>query len=119
VDLSKTYLDWAERNLALNGFHGPEHQLIQADCLEWIKGEWIRKTEHRRYGLIFLDPPTFSTSKRMEATFDVQRDHVELIRGTARLLEPDGIASWPRRSAFRRDAGVAAKAAPTTATPYK
>jgi 23S rRNA (guanine2445-N2)-methyltransferase / 23S rRNA (guanine2069-N7)-methyltransferase len=86
VDMSKTYLDWAERNLALNGFHGSEHRLVQAGCLEWIK-----KTEHRRYGLIFLDPPTFSTSKRMQATFDVQRDHVELIKETVGLLEPDGI----------------------------
>jgi 23S rRNA (guanine2445-N2)-methyltransferase / 23S rRNA (guanine2069-N7)-methyltransferase len=86
VDLSKTYLDWAERNLALNGFRRPGHRLIHADCLEWIE-----KTEHGRYGLIFLDPPTFSASKRMETTFDVQRDHVELVRGTARLLDTNGI----------------------------
>ena len=87
VDLSRTYLDWAERNLALNGFAPPWAELIQADCLQWIG----QNAGRRRFGLIFLDPPTFSTSKRMEGTFDVQRDHVSLIRDTLDLLEPDGI----------------------------
>ncbi|MDG4551064.1 MAG: bifunctional 23S rRNA (guanine(2069)-N(7))-methyltransferase RlmK/23S rRNA (guanine(2445)-N(2))-methyltransferase RlmL [Candidatus Contendobacter sp.] len=84
VDWSATYLDWARRNLDLNGFHGPRHELIRADCRQWLI--WTRD----RYDLIFLDPPTFSNSKRLEVTFDVQRDHVELIRQTARLLAPDG-----------------------------
>lgn len=87
VDMSNTYLDWAGRNLALNGFTGAAHQLIQADCLQWIS----RASPWRRYGLIFLDPPTFSTSKRMDGTFDVQRDHADLIRAVARLLTPDGV----------------------------
>ena len=87
VDLSRTYLDWAARNLALNGFAPPWTELIQADCLQWIRDNAGR----RRFGLIFLDPPTFSTSKRMDATFDVQRDHVALIQDTLDLLEPDGI----------------------------
>jgi 23S rRNA (guanine2445-N2)-methyltransferase / 23S rRNA (guanine2069-N7)-methyltransferase len=87
VDLSRTYLDWARRNLELNGLQGPRHELIQADCLEWLdeaaRGSW-------RYDLIFLDPPTFSTSKRMHSTLDVQRDHVHLIRQCVDLLAPDG-----------------------------
>ena len=84
VDLSATYLDWAGRNLALNGFRGPRHRLIQADCLRWL-------AEARdRYDLIFLDPPTFSNSKRIERSFDVQRDHVELLRSAWRLLAPGG-----------------------------
>jgi 23S rRNA (guanine2445-N2)-methyltransferase / 23S rRNA (guanine2069-N7)-methyltransferase len=85
VDMSKTYLDWAGRHLALNDVRGPQHRLVHADCLQWIK------QANRRYGLIFLDPPTFSTSKRMQTTFDVQRDHGELIQSTARLLEPEGL----------------------------
>jgi 23S rRNA (guanine2445-N2)-methyltransferase / 23S rRNA (guanine2069-N7)-methyltransferase len=86
VDMSNTYLDWAERNLALNGLTGRAHELIQADVLKWLKA-----SRGRRYGLIFLDPPTFSRSKRMEETLDVQRDHVELIHDSASLLDPDGI----------------------------
>ncbi len=86
VDLSRTYLDWARRNLELNGFaRGKGHELVQADCLEWLGGE------RGRYDLIFLDPPTFSNSKRMQDTLDVQRDHAELIRSTARLLAPEGV----------------------------
>jgi len=83
VDMSRTYLDWARRNLALNGFEGQQHELIQADVLVWLEEE----TE-RRYELIFLDPPTFSTSKRMQDTLDIQRDHVALIRAAGRLLSP-------------------------------
>jgi 23S rRNA (guanine2445-N2)-methyltransferase / 23S rRNA (guanine2069-N7)-methyltransferase len=87
VDLSKTYLDWARRNLALNGFSGRGHQLIQANCLEWLE----QARAYRGYfGLIFLDPPTFSTSKRMSGTFDVERDQVSLIRAAAALLAPEG-----------------------------
>jgi 23S rRNA (guanine2445-N2)-methyltransferase / 23S rRNA (guanine2069-N7)-methyltransferase len=89
VDMSRTYLDWAARNLALNGVRGPTHDLIQADCLDWL--DWAAEAPGRnRFGLIFLDPPTFSTSKRMQGTLDIQRDHPHLIRAAAQLLEPDG-----------------------------
>jgi len=87
VDMSRTYLDWASRNLALNGFGNANHRLIQVDCLQWLHTAAEQK---RRWGLILLDPPSFSTSKRMSETFDVQRDHVQLIRDTLRLLEPNG-----------------------------
>ncbi|WP_295456327.1 bifunctional 23S rRNA (guanine(2069)-N(7))-methyltransferase RlmK/23S rRNA (guanine(2445)-N(2))-methyltransferase RlmL [uncultured Thiodictyon sp.] len=86
VDLSRTYLDWARRNLELNGIRGLAHELIHADCLDWLRLVEGR----RRFDLIFLDPPTFSTSKRMDETLDIQRDHVALIRATMRLLEPGG-----------------------------
>ena len=85
VDMSRTYLDWARRNLALNGFEGQQHELIQADVLVWLEEE-----AERRYELIFLDPPTFSTSKRMQETLDIQRDHLALIRAAGRLLSPGG-----------------------------
>ena len=114
VDLSARYLDWAARNMTLNDFdvgpiergdpgtrstssgrraagavaHGVKavrHRLVQADCLEWLEGE------HGAFDLVFLDPPTFSNSKRMgDAVLDIQRDHVELIQRTARLLAPSG-----------------------------
>ncbi len=87
VDLSKTYLDWARRNLALNGFTGHDHQLIQANCLEWLEQA---RAYRGHFGLIFLDPPTFSSSKRMDGTFEVERDQVRLIRAALALLAPDG-----------------------------
>jgi 23S rRNA (guanine2445-N2)-methyltransferase / 23S rRNA (guanine2069-N7)-methyltransferase len=87
VDLSNTYLDWAHENLLLNGFGGPEHELYRADCLEWLE-EHESKGPH--FDLIFVDPPTFSNSKRMEGVLDVQRDHVGMIRRSLKLLRPSG-----------------------------
>jgi 23S rRNA (guanine2445-N2)-methyltransferase / 23S rRNA (guanine2069-N7)-methyltransferase len=87
LDLSNTYLEWARRNLELNGFRGSSHRFVRADCTEWL----AQGGDGGRYGLIFLDPPSFSTSKRMEGTLDIQRDHGSLIRNAARLLEPDGV----------------------------
>ncbi|MBS0854749.1 MULTISPECIES: bifunctional 23S rRNA (guanine(2069)-N(7))-methyltransferase RlmK/23S rRNA (guanine(2445)-N(2))-methyltransferase RlmL [unclassified Tatumella] len=84
VDMSRTYLEWAERNLQLNGLAGRAHRLIQADCLSWLK----EATES--FDLIFIDPPTFSNSKRMEDSFDVQRDHLDLLRDLQRLLRRGG-----------------------------
>jgi 23S rRNA (guanine2445-N2)-methyltransferase / 23S rRNA (guanine2069-N7)-methyltransferase len=92
VDMSQVYLDWARRNLALNGFSAPPHEFVRADCLEWLQ------RERRQFDLIFLDPPTFSTSKRMETTFDVQRDHVSLLQATAGLLAPDGVLIFSNNS---------------------
>lgn len=86
VDLSRTYLDWAQRNLVLNGLEGGRHELIQADCLQWLG----RMRGQRQFDLIFLDPPSFSTSKRMQGTLDVQRDHVALIQGAMGLLATGG-----------------------------
>jgi 23S rRNA (guanine2445-N2)-methyltransferase / 23S rRNA (guanine2069-N7)-methyltransferase len=97
VDMSRTYLDIARRNLALNGFTGEAHEFVQEDCLLWIDKALLRGL---RFGLIFLDPPTFSNSKRMEDNFDIQRDHVELIQKTAALLEPGGVLIFSNN--FRR-----------------
>ncbi len=88
VDLSPTYLGWAGENLALNGLQGDPHQLLRADCLVWLD-EAARAA--RRWDRIFLDPPSFSNSKSMRSTLDVQRDHRALIEAAARLLAPDGI----------------------------
>ncbi len=89
VDLSPTYLAWAKKNLAANGLSETRHRMIQADCREWIQQQL--ETSDIRYQLILLDPPTFSNSKKMEGTLDIQRDHVELLRDTMRLLTPDGL----------------------------
>jgi 23S rRNA (guanine2445-N2)-methyltransferase / 23S rRNA (guanine2069-N7)-methyltransferase len=85
VDMSRTYLDWARRNLSVNDLTGA-HTFVQEDCLAWLAEE-----RGDRYDLVFLDPPTFSNSKRMDREFDVQRDHADLIRMTLRLLAPDGL----------------------------
>src|SRR5207245_3369858 len=87
VDLSRTYLDWAQRNLVLNGFTGAAHQLVQADCRGWLPEA---AQGAGRFDLIFLDPPTFSNSKRMEGVLDVQRDHVGMIRRSLKLLRAGG-----------------------------
>lgn len=88
VDLSRTYLEWAQRNLALNGLAGPAHSFVQADCREWLAAAAGRPA---RFSLIFLDPPTFSNSKRMEGVLDIARDHPQLIDACARLLAPGGL----------------------------
>lgn len=89
VDLSATYLDWAERNMARNGFVGEQHEFVQADVVAWVAEQ--RHTRNR-WDLVFCDPPTFSNSKRMSRrAFDVQRDHAELLIGVSRLLTRDGV----------------------------
>lgn len=90
VDLSQTYLDWARRNMEQNGFKGERHMFERADVMTWITQ--CRRTS-RRFDLIFVDPPTFSNSKAMgKRTWDVQRDHVELLIGVSRLLTKGGQA---------------------------
>jgi len=87
VDMSNTYLGWARDNLELNELDGEQHRFIRANCLEWLQAA---QQEAERFDLIFLDPPTFSNSSRMEGVFDVQRDHVSLIQMAANLLKPGG-----------------------------
>ena len=108
IDMSRTYLDWAKRNLALNKLAGPTHGFVQADCLQWLAEESERG--HLSYDLIFIDPPTFSRSKRMEDDFEVQRDHVVLLQQAARLLAPGGIIVFSNNyTRFRLDThGLAA-----------
>ncbi|KHT37175.1 bifunctional 23S rRNA (guanine(2069)-N(7))-methyltransferase RlmK/23S rRNA (guanine(2445)-N(2))-methyltransferase RlmL [Pectobacterium carotovorum] len=84
VDMSRTYLEWAEKNLRVNGLTGRQHRLIQADCLSWLHNA------NEQFDVIFIDPPTFSNSKRMEESFDVQRDHLALMKDLKRLLRRGG-----------------------------
>jgi len=104
VDMSATYLDWAQRNLAVNGFSGSQHQLVQADCIAWLK---TAVAERQVYDLIFLDPPTFSNSKRMDDFLDVQRDHRALIDRCMALLAPGGRLVFSNNAQkFKLDAEV-------------
>ncbi len=87
VDLNGRYLAWAQRNFSLNKLKPARNEVVEADVLRWIA------EADESFGLIYLDPPTFSNSKRMgRATFDVRRDHADLIRLVARrLLAPGGV----------------------------
>jgi 23S rRNA (guanine2445-N2)-methyltransferase / 23S rRNA (guanine2069-N7)-methyltransferase len=99
VDISATYKEWGERNLKLNNLTPPQHRYLRADCIEWISA-----ARDESFDLVFLDPPTFSNSKRMRRTLDIQRDHVELIRDTTRLLKPVGILLFSNHArTFRMD----------------
>ena len=84
IDMSNSYLDWASRNFSLNNMDAERHELLREDCLEWLaKGEG-------EYDLIFLDPPTFSNSKKMDSVLDIQRDHPQLIQQAMGILAPGG-----------------------------
>ncbi|MGN2428082.1 bifunctional 23S rRNA (guanine(2069)-N(7))-methyltransferase RlmK/23S rRNA (guanine(2445)-N(2))-methyltransferase RlmL [Klebsiella electrica] len=98
VDMSRTYLEWAERNLRLNGLTGRAHRLMQADVLSWLRDS------DEQFDLIFIDPPTFSNSKRMEDAFDVQRDHLRLMTDLKRLLRKGGTIMFSNnKRGFRMD----------------
>ena len=98
VDMSNTYLDWAKKNMALNRLEG-DHEWIQANCLEWLAIE-AGQPLPRQYDIIFLDPPTFSNSKKMDDVFDVQRDHVPMLLNALALLAPAGVLYFSTN--FRR-----------------
>ena len=101
VDMSNTYLNWAQRNFELNGLSPDRNGLVQADCRVWLEDG---AGDRERYDLIFVDPPTFSNSKRMEGVLDVDRDHGALIDGCARLLAPGGLIVFSTNSQrFRLD----------------
>ena len=88
VDLSQTYLNWSQRNMAANGFRGRNHAFVRADVMQWLRDEHRKR---HTYDLVFCDPPTFSNSKSMgKSTFSVQRDHVGLLRLAADLLTSGG-----------------------------
>jgi 23S rRNA (guanine2445-N2)-methyltransferase / 23S rRNA (guanine2069-N7)-methyltransferase len=113
VDLSATYLSWARMNLALNGYGGPTHVTIQEDCLQWLENGGRARSDQKtavrgqkatpyqqrsegerqtsRYDLIFVDPPTFSNTKKDHRVFDVQDDHGRLLELAMHVLAPAGL----------------------------
>ena len=84
VDMSNTYLNWAQDNFALNKLSGHKYEFAQADCLQWLK------SNEEKFDVIFIDPPTFSNSKRMGESFDVQRDHISVITDALKCLSSEG-----------------------------
>ncbi|GGY35575.1 ribosomal RNA large subunit methyltransferase K/L [Bacterioplanes sanyensis] len=86
VDMSRTYLNWGKDNFGLNAIDPAEHAFVQQDCMQWLAQQGSDK-----FDVIFMDPPTFSNSKRMEGVLDIQRDHVRLIEQAMALLNPGGV----------------------------
>jgi 23S rRNA (cytosine1962-C5)-methyltransferase len=95
VDLSKTYLDWAERNMQLNGFanysppaggDGGKYKFVHADVKQYLK-----TVSGSHFDMVILDPPTFSNSQRMDDFLDIQKDHVGLINDCLHALRKDGV----------------------------
>lgn len=86
VDMSKTYLSWAMDNFRLNSINLTKHDFIQADCLSYLSN----KDNEKKFDLIYIDPPTFSNSKRMQQSFDVQRDHVQMLANLTYHLKDIG-----------------------------
>jgi 23S rRNA (guanine2445-N2)-methyltransferase / 23S rRNA (guanine2069-N7)-methyltransferase len=104
VDMSRTYLQWARRNLSLNGLSESRHRTEHADCRKWLKDC------EDQYDLILLDPPTFSNSKRMDDVLDTQKDHPDLIADAMRCLAPDGVLIFStNKRDFVLDENVAEK----------
>ncbi len=104
VDLSGNYLSWARQNMCLNGFGGPAHETVKADCLEWLGGC------RSEYDIIFADPPTFSNTKKHERVFDVQQDHVRLINLAMKRLAPGGLLIFSCNfRKFRLDGSITAQ----------
>jgi 23S rRNA (guanine2445-N2)-methyltransferase / 23S rRNA (guanine2069-N7)-methyltransferase len=106
LDMSNTYLDWAERNYQLNKVDSERHRLERADCVQWLQGT----TSDKLFDLILLDPPSFSNSKKMDDVLDVEKDQAALIRGSMRLLAPGGtlIFSTNRRG-FKLDDAISSE----------
>ncbi|MBK6660102.1 MAG: class I SAM-dependent methyltransferase [Proteobacteria bacterium] len=106
VDMSHTYQDWTARNLRLNGIDDFErHRLVTEDVMAWLGAATYAR---ERYDVIVLDPPSFSNSKRMQDSFDVQRDQAPLLAASVRLLAPGGVLYFSNnRQGFKLDAEVA------------
>jgi len=101
VDLSNTYIDWAARNLELNGADQKIHRLVKADVLQYLPA-----IPNEYYDIVILDPPSFSNSKMMKDILDIQRDHVELINQCLLKTVKGGIIYFSTNlRGFRLDAG--------------
>lgn len=102
VDLSNTYLSWARKNMEINGFTGKNHRFVQIDVLEWLRDE-----PEKTWDLIVLDPPTFSNSKRMRGTLDIQRDHFWVVQRVLERLKPGGALYFSSNfRKFKLDSGI-------------
>lgn len=106
VDMSKTYLEWAERNFTVNNISLKDNLLVRADVNQWLEDA---QEDRAVFDIIFCDPPSFSNSKRMEEDFDVQRDHAGLIHASMALLANNGTLFFScNRRGFKLDDDVVA-----------
>ena len=117
VDMSNTYLDWLAQNFELNNIpfteldgraplpsRLPPHATLRADCVEWL-ARTAQDDRAPKFDIIFCDPPTFSNSKKMDESWDIQRDHVALIGDAMQLLAPGGVLYFStNRQRFKLDA---------------
>ncbi len=104
IDLSNTYLGWLRKNLAHNGLGEASNLVYRQDCLQWLREQTAA------YDLVLLDPPSFSNSKAVVGSFDVQRDHPELVRASMRLLRSGGTLYFScNRRGFKLDPELAAE----------
>jgi 23S rRNA (cytosine1962-C5)-methyltransferase len=85
VDMSATYLDWAKENFKGNGLKCDDHKFVQENCLEYLSA-----SSDETFDIIFLDPPTFSNSKRMDEVFEVEKDQNFLVDNCTKKLRPGG-----------------------------
>jgi 23S rRNA (guanine2445-N2)-methyltransferase / 23S rRNA (guanine2069-N7)-methyltransferase len=99
VDMSKTYLNWAQENMNLNA-QDSDNYFIHVDCMKWLDDAVNQSPLEKTYDIIFLDPPTFSNSKRMEENLSIQDDHTDLILNAAELLSDGGVLYFSTN--FRR-----------------
>jgi len=91
IDMSKTYLNWAKENFEINALDFKTNVFEQADCITWLEKAARNKEYINYFDLIFIDPPTFSNSKRMDDVFDVQRDHIKILTHALTLLSKKGL----------------------------
>ncbi|MFA5272289.1 MAG: class I SAM-dependent methyltransferase, partial [Candidatus Omnitrophota bacterium] len=85
VDRSKMYIDWARDNLLLNGFLDKKHTLIQSDVQKYLAQGYHQ--EHR-FNLALVDPPSFYNDQVAGVSFDINRDHPELLRDVLKVMQP-------------------------------
>jgi len=89
IDMSKTYIEWAQENFKLNDLDVSQHRFLEEDVLQFIQDG--PQGTVADFDTIFLDPPTFSNSKKMKTDFDVERDQVLLVTQVMRFLKPTGV----------------------------
>ncbi len=104
VDMSNTYLDWAQRNYSLNNIRSNQHRLDRADCVEWLRNC------RQGFDIIMLDPPSFSNSKYTDTVLDIQKDHVQLVNRCMELLDTDGVLYFSNNlRSFKLDVALTEK----------
>lgn len=105
VDMSGTYLDWAKENFKGNDLDPKKHLFIEENALEFLK-----TPRNYKFDRIFLDPPTFSNSKKMQGTFEVERDQGFLINSCIKFLKPEGVLIFSNnKERFKLDSIIAEK----------